>query len=111
MPIKFKVTKTAQKHTRLAIEWLKKTSDKSTARDVIKGRFDDFKDQLKTLPECGQKCQHFDDERYRELFIGQYRFVYKIEPKQSDYLITIIIFCHTRMNFQTILAQVDEYTK
>jgi plasmid stabilization system protein ParE len=109
MPVKFDITKEAQKHIKLAIKWLQKTSDVNTARDVIKGRINDFKTQLTSLPESGKECLYMDDDHYRELIKGQYRFIYKIESLGDSFEITIITFCHTKMNYQTILAQTPEY--
>lgn len=109
MSIKFKITLTAQSHIQLAIKWLDRTSSTSTARDDIKGLIGDFKNQLLALPECGKQCEYFELETYREVVKGKYRFIYRLEKFSTGAEVTLIAVCHTRMNYQTLLAQTPEF--
>ncbi len=109
MLVNFTVSTTAQAHIKLAIKWLRKTSLNETARDEIKGLIGDFKNQLTLMPESGKICEYINLDEYRELIKGQYRFIYKLEPTAKGFDITIITFCHTRMHFQTLLAQTPEF--
>lgn len=99
----FKITSTAQKQIKLAIRWLGKTATENTARDTIKQLMTDFKNQLTVLPESGKKCQYLNSDSFREMIKGQYRFVYRLDKHQDTFSVTVVMFCHTRMDYATLL--------
>jgi plasmid stabilization system protein ParE len=109
MSIVFDITATAQMHIKLAIKWRAKKSTIAVASSKIKTIIEDFKNQLTTLPESGHKCQHLDIEHYRELIKGEYRFIYRVDTQEEQLKITIVTFCSTKMDFQTIVKYVPEF--
>jgi plasmid stabilization system protein ParE len=109
MAVVFNITATAQMHIKLAVKWRAKKSTVTDARQKIKGVIEDFKNQLSTFPESGHKCQYLDIEHYRELIKDQYRFIYRVDTEAQNVNITIVTFCSTKMDYQTILRHVPEF--
>lgn len=103
MNTKFTITSTAQLQIKQAIRWLEKSTSEQKARETIKELITDFKNQLIVMPESGKKCQYLDLDNYREMIKGQYRFVYKLDKSGSIFSVTVIMFCHTRMDYATLL--------
>ena len=109
MSVHFRITQTAQTYIKLAIKWLSKTSNAENSREEIKGLISDFKNQVSLFPGSGKPCQYFNIDNYREIVKGNYRFIYKVETtKEEDQTITLIMFCHTRMDYQTLLSHTPE---
>lgn len=100
---KFSIKNTAQQQIKQAIRRLGKTGGEHTARDTIKGVMTDFQNQLTVLPESGKKCQYLDSDVFREMIKGQYRFVYRLEQQDGAFHVTVVMFCHTRMDYATLL--------
>ena len=99
----FEITNTAQQQIKQAIRWLGKTRSENTARDTIKGLMIDFQNQLTVLPESGKKCPYLDSDSFREMIKGQYRFVYRLNKDHDVFSVTVVLFCHTRMDYATLL--------
>ena len=109
MAVAFNITATAQMHIKLASKWRAKKSTAADARKKIKAVIADFKNQLTTFPESGHKCQYLDIEHYRELTKDPYRFIYRVDTDTQNVKITIVTFCSTTMDYQTILKHVPEF--
>jgi plasmid stabilization system protein ParE len=109
MAVVFNITTTAQMHIKLAIKWRVKKSTVADARRKIKAAIVDFKNQLTTLPESGHKCEYLDIEHYRELIKDQYRFIYRVDTDTQHIKITIVTFCSTKMDYQTILKHIPAF--
>jgi len=101
--VTFDITNTAQEQIKQAIRWLDKTVSKDTARDTIKELMMNFKNQLSEMPESGKKCQYLNSDSIREMVKGQYRFVYRLDINKDSFNVTLIMFCHTRMDYATLL--------
>ena len=108
--MKFLIEKRAQIDIKLAINWLSKRVSKEIARDRIKELIGDVKNQLLVHPYSGRKCQYIDNDKYREIIKGDYRTIYKIDEIGNDITIMIIVFCHVKMKYQTLLSQSDLYS-
>jgi Txe/YoeB family toxin of Txe-Axe toxin-antitoxin module len=108
MAVTFNITATAQVHIKLAIKWRAKKSTAAEVRSKIKDVIADFKNQLITFPESGHQCQYLDIEHYKELIKDQYRFIYRVDTDAQNVKITIVTFCSTKMDYQTILKYVPE---
>ncbi|MEJ6474732.1 type II toxin-antitoxin system RelE/ParE family toxin [Pseudoalteromonas piscicida] len=103
--VNFKITESAQFQIKDAIKWRTHNEGEQIARDKIKSTITDFQTQLKTFPECGKACQYFDAPEYREIVKGDYRFVYEIRQTDNNFDIYILIFCHVKMDYETLLKQ------
>jgi len=91
----------------VAIDWKSKTVGTEAARDSIKSLIRDFDNQVRLFPDSGKSIDIAPiGERYSELIKGDYRFVFKTEAdingKKSIY---VLMFCHQRMNFETLMRQ------
>ena len=109
MAVVFNITATAQMHIKLAIKWRAKKSTTAVATSKIRAVIEDFKNQLTTFPEAGHQCQYLDIEHYRELIKDEYRFIYRVDTEIEKIQITIVTFCSTKMDFQTIVKYVPEF--
>ena len=105
----FNITATAQMHIKLAIKWRAKKTSVADARGKIKDVITDFRNQLTTFPDSGHECQYLDIEHYQELIKDQYRFIYRVDADTQNIKITIVTFCSTKMDYQTILKHVPEF--
>jgi len=104
--MKFSIEKSAKADINLAINWLSKAISKEDARVSIKDTISDVKNQLLVHPRSGKKCKYASSEKYREIIKGNYRTIYKIDDRDdSEPHIIIILFCHVKMNYQTLLSQ------
>lgn len=101
------VSESAQEHIKKAIEWRSRISDESEARDLIKGTLFDWKNQMTVAPESGKACQYIDNPKIQECVKGQYRLVYEIVETNDCFQIILLIFCHTRQDFQTFLKMIQ----
>ena len=108
--MKFLVEERAQIDIKLAINWLSKKISKEVAREKIKELIVDVKNQLIVHPYSGKHCQYTSNEKYREIIKGDYRTIYTIDKVQDEINIIIIVFCHVKMNYTTLLSQSDLYT-
>lgn len=107
--VKFNITQTAQKHIKLAIKWKAQNVSLERAKEVIKEALTNFKNQLTVLPNAGKKCLYLDLEYYREMTKGDYRMIYRVDRNDNIFIITLVMFCHVRMDYQTLLNQLPEF--
>lgn len=105
----FLIEDNAKIDIKLAIGWLAKEIDKEKAKSIVISTIQDVKNQLIIHPNSGTKCQFDLTGKYREIIKNNYRTIYKVDKKRKT--ITIILFCHTRMNFQTLLSQSNTYNQ
>ena len=105
--MKFLIEDNAKIDIKLAISWLAKKISPDVARTRILTIINDVRNQLIDHPNSGTKCQFDFADKYREIIKYDYRTIYKLDV--SDNKITIILFCHTRMNFQILLSQSNIY--
>ncbi|MBL4909315.1 MAG: type II toxin-antitoxin system RelE/ParE family toxin [Alteromonadaceae bacterium] len=106
----FSIESNAQTDVKLAINWLSKKMSYDKAKNKIIALINDIKNQLILHPHSGKKCSFDVKGKYREIIKGDYRTIYKIDNINGETEITIIVFCHVRMNFQTLLSQSNIYT-
>ena len=107
--MKFLIENNAKIDIRLAIDWLAKKIPADKAKSIVISTIQDVKNQLIVHPDSGTKCQFDFNGKYREIIKNDYRTIYKIDKEKNE--ITIILFCHTRMNFQALLSQSNVYNK
>ncbi len=107
--MKFLIENNAKIDIRLAIDWLAKKVPNERAKSIVISTIEDVKNQLIVHPNSGKKCQFDFAGKYREIIKNDYRTIYKVDKKKNE--ITIILFCHTRMNFQALLSQSNIYNK
>ncbi|OUR60593.1 hypothetical protein A9Q74_12685 [Colwellia sp. 39_35_sub15_T18] len=107
--MKFLIEENAKIDIKLAISWLSKKIPPDKAKKRVIEIINDVKNQLIVHPNSGTKCQFDFADKYREIIKNDYRTIYKIDKVNNE--ITIILFCHTRMNFQTLLSQSNIYNK
>ncbi|MGB1199472.1 MAG: type II toxin-antitoxin system RelE/ParE family toxin [Thalassotalea sp.] len=107
--MKFLIENNAQVDIKIAINWLAKKIPADSAKTKIFEIINDVKNQLIVHPDSGTKCQFDFSDKYREIIKNDYRTIYKIDSVKGE--ITIILFCHTRMNFQALLSQSNIYSK
>lgn len=103
LQVNIEITQTAQNHIKDALKWKTLTSGEDKARQVIKANINDWRNQLLVLPESGKPCQYFASDDFREMIKGDYRYVYEIEKTPEGFNIYLLIFCHVRMDYQTLL--------
>ena len=101
------VSESAQEQIKKAIEWRSRISDESESRDLIKGTPFDWKNKMTVAPESGKACQYIDNPKIQECIKGQYRLVYEIVEKNDCFHINLLIFCHTRQDYQTLLKMLQ----
>jgi len=107
--MKFLIEDNAKIDIKLAINWLAKKIPTDRAKSIVISTIQDVRNQLIVHPNSGTKCQFDLTDKYREIIKNDYRIIYKVDKKKQE--IIIILFCHTRMNFQTLLSQSNVYTK
>ena len=107
--MKFSIEDNAKIDIKLAISWLAKKIPSDEAKTRILTIINDVRNQLIVHPNSGTKCQFDFGDKYREIIKNDYRTIYKLD--KSDKTITIILFCHTRMNFQALLSQSNIYNQ
>lgn len=107
--VTIEITEHAQRQIRDAIKWRSHHEDVDTARAKVKSTIVDWKDQLETFPECGKSCQYFDSDEFRELNHGDYRFVYEIRQEGKQFNIYLLIFCHEKMDYETLIRQFSHF--
>lgn len=107
--MKFLIEENAKIDIELAISWLAKKIPADEAKAQILAIIYDVKNQLIVHPNSGTKCQFNFENKYREIIKNNYRTIYKLDQLKEE--ITIILFCHTRMNFQSLLSQSNIYNK
>lgn len=101
--MKFLIEANAQADIKLAIDWLAKKVTLERAKSIVISTIQEVKQQLITHPDSGTRCEFDFNGKYREIIKNNYRTIYKIDKTHNT--VTIILFCHTRMNFQTLLSQ------
>lgn len=107
--MKFLIEQNAQLDIKLAIDWLAKKASIERAKSMVISTVQEVKKQLVAHPDSGTKCEFDFDGKYREIIKNNYRTIYKVD--KANKTITIILFCHTRMNFQTLLSQSNIYNQ
>ncbi|MCF6437276.1 type II toxin-antitoxin system RelE/ParE family toxin [Pseudoalteromonas sp. MMG022] len=107
--VNIQITAHAQNQIKDAIKWREHTEGVEIARDKIKSTIADFITQLETFPECGKACLYYDAPEFRELIKGDYRFVYEIHQTGNRFDIYILIFCHVKMDYQTLINQFSQF--
>jgi len=107
--MKFLIEDNAKIDIKLAINWLAKKIPTDKAKSIVISTIQDVKNQLIVHPDSGTRCQFDFEGKYREIIKNDYRTIYKIDKINKE--ITIILFCHNRMNFQTLLSQSNIYNK
>jgi len=107
--MKFLIEDNAKIDIKLAINWLAKKIPNDKAKSMVISTIQDIKNQLIVHPNSGTKCQFDLNTKYREIIKNNYRTIYKVDKNKQE--IIIILFCHTRMNFQTLLSQSNVYNK
>lgn len=107
--VNIEITNAAQAYVKDAIKWKSRTEGKEIARDKVKSAISDWKAQLETLPESGKACEYYDSPEFRELIKGDYRFIYEIRKVGDQFNIYLLIFCHVRMDYQTLIKQFPHY--
>ncbi|MDK1290222.1 type II toxin-antitoxin system RelE/ParE family toxin [Pseudoalteromonas umbrosa] len=108
MRVNIAITKHAQEQVKSAIRFRARSQGESIARDRVKAAITNWKVQLETMPESGKACAYFDDLQFREMIKGDYRLVYEIRKKEDTYNIYLLIFCHVRMNYETLIRQFNQ---
>tara|TARA_R110002012_G_C11647067_1_gene611113 strand:- start:838 stop:1182 length:345 start_codon:yes stop_codon:yes gene_type:complete len=103
--MKFSIEDKAKNDINLAINWLSKSTSREVARSKIKETVYDVKNQLIAHPYSGKKCKYLPIEKYREIIKGNYRTVYKVEEYGDVLHVIIILFCHVKMEYKTLLSQ------
>ncbi|TMP46614.1 MULTISPECIES: type II toxin-antitoxin system RelE/ParE family toxin [unclassified Pseudoalteromonas] len=101
--VNIEITEYAQDLVKDAIKWHAKSHGMSSARDTIKATIGDWKNQLLVLPESGKQCEYYDSPIFREMIKGDYRFIYEIRREGDTFNIYLLIFCHVRMNYKTLI--------
>lgn len=107
--MKFLIEDNAKIDIKLAINWLAKKIPIERAKSIVITTVQDVKNQLIVHPHSGTTCQFDFKDKYREIIKNDYRTIYKLDETKQE--IIIILFCHTRMNFQTLLSQSNIYNK
>jgi plasmid stabilization system protein ParE len=107
--VKFNITKTAQKHIKLAVQWKEKNVAAQRAKTVVKEALTNFKNQLATSPRSGKKCQYLNLDHYKEMIKDDYRMIYRVDQSGDSFVMTLVMFCHVRMDYQTLLNQLPEF--
>ncbi|AZZ97994.1 type II toxin-antitoxin system RelE/ParE family toxin [Pseudoalteromonas sp. R3] len=107
--VNIQITEHAQYHIKDAINWRAHTEGTDIARDKIKSTITDFKTQLETFPECGKACKYYEAPEFRELIKGDYRFVYEIRQTGDRFDIYVLIFCHVKMDYETLIRQFSQF--
>lgn len=108
--VQFNITRTAQKHIKLAIKWKPQTVSAERAKTIIKETLTNFKNHLVALPNSGKKCRYLDIEYYREMTKGDYRMIYRVEHCGNRFVITLVMFCHVSMDYQRLLNQLPDFS-
>lgn len=103
--VNIELTKNAQFQIKHAIKWRAKSQGESAARDAIKFTITDWRNQLLVMPECGRHCEHYDSSLFREIIKGDYRFIYELRKNGDSFSIYLLIFCHVKMDYQTLIQQ------
>lgn len=101
--VNIEITEYAQHLVKYAINWRSKSQGEDEATESIKSIIGDWKNQLLVMPESGKQCEYYDSPIFREMIKGDYRFIYEIRHDGNDYNIYLLIFCHVRMNYETLI--------
>lgn len=109
--MKFLIEENAKIDIKLAISWLSKKLPADEAKKRVIETIHDVKNQLMAHPNSGKKCLFDFENKYREIIKNNYRTIYKVNKSNQETEIIVIVFCHTRMNFQTLLSQSNIYNK
>ncbi len=109
--MKFLIEENAKIDIKVAINWLSKKIPAEKAKKRVIETINDVKNQLMAHPDSGKKCQFDISDKYREVIKNDYRTIYKVDKLNNEIQITLIFFCHTRMNFQALLSQSNIYNK
>ena len=99
------VAPAAEQDIKVAIEWRGKVTTQEEAKAHIKEVLGDFSNQVKLYPESGRPSRFLPDSDYREAVKGNYLFLYELIQHKDKTVITILAFCHQRMDFKTLLSQ------
>ncbi|TMP46308.1 hypothetical protein CWB96_00305 [Pseudoalteromonas citrea] len=104
--VNIRITRSAQQQIQQAITWKSTTLGEDGARELIRGTLTDWSNQLQLMPDCGHQCRYLETAHHRELIKGEYRFIYELKHNEEVTHVHLLIFCHTKMDFQTLLRQV-----
>lgn len=107
--VTIEITEHAQRQIKDTIKWKAHHEAPDTARHSIKSTIVDWKELLETFPESGKACQYFDSDEFREIYIGDYRFVYEIRSEGKLFKIYLLIFCHEKMDYETLIRQFSHF--
>lgn len=97
------ISNNAQKQVKKAIEWNSVKIGNNNAKIVVKSAISDWQNQMQVAPESGTPTQYIDNQRIRECIKGDYRLTYEIIEENDCFKITLLIFCHTRQDYQSLL--------
>lgn len=107
--VNIEITENAQLQIKDAIKYKAHHDGEALARDTIKSIVGSWIDQLEILPESGKSCPYYDAPEVRELIKDGYRFIYEIRQTDGDFDIYLMIFCHERMDYETLIHQYTRY--
>ncbi len=111
MNVGITISENAQHQVKQTIAWNSKTQEKSAVRDKIKSTINSWKDKITTFPHAGVQCKYLDDPAFQEMLQGDYRFVYEVTELAADEVeIDLHIFCHQRMDYQTLLKRAKRFS-
>ena len=105
MSVLVQVAPQAENDIQVAIEWRSKATNLNESKQHIKSVLGDFSNQFTLYPESGRPSRFLPDSDFREAIKGDYLFLYElIKTEDNTVVITILAFCHQRMDFKTLLS-------
>ena len=105
MNVFVQVAPLAENDIKVAIEWRSKTTNLEESKQHIKDVLGDFRNQIMLNPESGRPSRFLPDSDFREAVKGNYLFLYELTHTGDKTIVTILAFCHQRMDFRTLLTQ------
>jgi toxin ParE1/3/4 len=85
-----------------AAEYIAKDSPSYAAALITKA--DNAAKSLFQFPERGRVVPEYRDTTIRELFVGRYRLIYRLQAKT----VTIVAFVHGARDLLTLLPQIEQ---
>lgn len=111
MKVGITISENAQHQVKQTIAWNSKIQEKSVVRDHIKSTIRAWKEKVGTFPHSGVQCKYIDDPAFQQMLQGDYRLVYELTELESGVIeIDLHIFCHQRMDYQTLLSRDKRFT-
>lgn len=101
--VNIEITQAAKNHIQEALKWKMAVLGEREAKEQIKENINNWRNQLLVAPQSGKLCKYYPSRHFREMVKGDYRYEYEVEKNAQGDTLSLLIFCHVRMDYQTLL--------